>query len=169
MFIDNAQLYSYKYKHYFHAHIVIHISIKVNIIHIFIWTFTHSITFLHGRFVYIHTFFHRQIMWGCRLATCLYDIRQTSYERIFHHGHVAPSVPIWTEFTSHQGHLYSRQILRQIGACGLRWLEDSVSTSTAMLLTLPRRAIYIIYIWGKIENHLNYTYANARDFYTLHR
>ena len=135
----------------------------------FIWIFAYIITLFYRRFVYIHTFFHCKMMCSCRLATCLYDIRQTSYERRFHHGHVAPSVPIWTEFTSHQGHLYYGQILRQIGACGLRRLEDSVSTSTDLLRTLPRRAIYIIYIWGKIENHLNYTYANARDFYTLHR
>ena len=64
----------------------------------FIWIFTNIITFLHGRFVYIHTFFHRQIMCGCRLITCLYDIRQTSYERRFHHGYVAPSEPIWAGF-----------------------------------------------------------------------
>ena len=135
----------------------------------FIWIFTYIITFFNGRFMYIHTFFHRQIMCGCRLITCLYDIQQTSYECRLHHNHVAPSVPIWTEFTSHQGHLYYRQILRQIGACGLRRLEDSVSTSTAMLRITPRAALYIIYIWGKIENHLNYTYANARDFSTLYR
>ena len=100
----------------------------------FIWIFAYIITFFCRRFVYIHTFFHCKMMCGCRLITCLYDIQQTSYERRLHHNHVAPSVPIWTEFTSHQGHLYSRQILRQIGACGLRRLEDSVSTSTAMLL-----------------------------------
>ena len=135
----------------------------------FIWIFAYIITFFCRRFVYIHTFFHCKMMCGCRLITCLYDIQQTSYERRLHHNHVAPSVPIWTEFTSHQGHLYSRQILRQIGACGLRRLEDSVSTSTSLLRHVYCAALYIIYIWGKIENHLNYTYANARDFYTLHR
>ena len=135
----------------------------------FIWIFAYIITFFCRRFVYIHTFFHCKMMCGCRLITCLYDIQQTSYERRLHHNHVAPSVPIWTEFTSHQGHLYYRQILRQIGACGLRRLEDSVSTSTSLLRHVYCAALYIIYIWGKIENHLNYTYANARDFYTLHR
>ena len=50
------------------------------------------------RFVYIHTFFHRKIMRGCQLRTCLYDIRQTSYERRLHHSRVAPSVPIWATF-----------------------------------------------------------------------
>ena len=69
----------------------------------FIWIFTHSLTFLHRRFVYIHTFFHRKMMCGCRLITCLYDIQQTSYERRLHHSHVAPSVPIWAEFISNLG------------------------------------------------------------------
>ena len=64
----------------------------------FIWIFTCIITFLHGRFVYVHTFFHRKIMRGCRLITCLYDIQQTSYERRLHHSRVAPSEPIWAEF-----------------------------------------------------------------------
>ena len=43
-------------------------------------------------------FFYCKMMCGCRLITCLYDIRQTSYERRFHHGYVAPSVPIWAKF-----------------------------------------------------------------------
>ena len=54
-----------------------------------------------SRFVYIHTFFHCKIMCRCRLATCLYDIQQTSYERRLHHNHVAPPVPIWAEFYTH--------------------------------------------------------------------
>ena len=53
------------------------------------------------RFVYIHTFFHRKIMRGCRLRTCLYSIRRASCERKFHHSHVAPPVPIWAEFYIH--------------------------------------------------------------------
>ena len=69
----------------------------------FTWIFAYIIHIFRRRFVYIHTFFHRQIMCGCRLATCLYDIQQTSYERRFHHSHVAPSVPIWAEFTSTLG------------------------------------------------------------------
>ena len=64
----------------------------------FIWIFTNSITFLHRRFVHIHTFFHRKMMCNCQLATCLYDIQQTSYERRLHQSHVAPPVPIWAEF-----------------------------------------------------------------------
>ena len=66
----------------------------------FIWIFAYIVTFFHGRFMYIHTFFHRQIMCICRLRTCLYDIRQTSYECRLHHSYVAPPVPIWAEFAS---------------------------------------------------------------------
>ena len=62
------------------------------------WIFAYIVTFFHRRFVYIHTFFHRQIMCGCRLITCLYDIRQTSYECRLHHSLVAPSEPIWATF-----------------------------------------------------------------------
>ena len=98
VFINSTQLYVYKYKHYFHAHIAIDISIKVNIIHIFHMNIHSLITFFHRRFVYIHTFFHYKIMFGCRLITCLYDIRQTSYERRFHSSLVAPSEPIWAGF-----------------------------------------------------------------------
>ena len=56
------------------------------------------ITLFCRRFVYIHTFFHYKMMCCCRLATCLYDIQQTSYERRLHRNHVAPSEPIWSEF-----------------------------------------------------------------------
>ena len=76
----------------------------------FIWIFTNIITFLHGRFVYIHTFFHRQIMCGCRLITCLYDIRQTSYERRLHYNHVAPSELIWATFAPILGNIYPQLI-----------------------------------------------------------
>ena len=100
IFIDDTRHYVYKYKHYFHTHIVIYIDIKVNTIHIFHMNIHLLITFLHGRFVYIHTFFHYKMMCGCRLRTCLYDIRQTSYERKLHHNHVASPVPIWADFIS---------------------------------------------------------------------
>ena len=76
----------------------------------FIWIFTYSITFLHGRFVYIHTFFHCKMMCGCQFVNCLYDIRQTSYERRLHHSHVAPPVPIWAEFASTLGNICSQLI-----------------------------------------------------------
>ena len=133
----------------------------------FIWIFAYIITFFCRRFVYIHTFFHYKMMCGCRLITCLYDIQQTSYERRLYHSRVAPSVPIWAEFTSHQGHLYSIQILRQIGACGLRRLEDSVSTSTALLHTLPRRAIYNIYMGAKLKTTL-ITHMQMRETFQLY-
>ena len=101
----------------------------------FIWIFTHSITFLHGRFVYIHTFFHRQIMCGCWLATCLYDIHQTSYERRLHHGCVAPSVLIWAEFAPILGKIYL-QLIR---------------AATPVLSRASSPRLYIsIYYWGKI-------------------
>ena len=75
----------------------------------FIWIFAYIITFFHVRFMYIHTFFHYKMMCGCRLITCLYDIRQTSYERRFHHSRIAPSEPIWAEFASTLGrYTYSR-------------------------------------------------------------
>lgn len=86
---------------------MIYISIKVNIIHIFHMNIRSLITFLHGRFVHIHTFFHCQIMCGCRLAICLYNIRRASCERRLHLSHVAPSVPIWAEFTSAIGTRYT--------------------------------------------------------------
>ena len=76
----------------------------------FIWIFTNIITFLHGRFVYIHTFFYCKIMCGCRLITCLYDIRQTSYGCRLHHSRVAPSEPIWAEFTSAIDKIYPQMI-----------------------------------------------------------
>ena len=77
----------------------------------FIWIFTYIITFLHGRFVYVHTFFHYKMMCGCRLITCLYDIRQTSYERRLHHSRVAPSEPIWAEFAHILGNICPQLIL----------------------------------------------------------
>ena len=135
--INNTQLYVYKYKHYiyFHAHIVIHISIKVNIIHIFHMNIHLLVTFLHRRFVYIHTFFHRKMMCGCRLITCLYDIRQTSCERKLHHSHVAPSVLIWAEFASILGKIYL-QLIR---------------AATPVLSRASSPRLYIgIYYWGKI-------------------
>ena len=85
------------------------------------------ITFLHGRFMYIHTFFHYKIMCSCRLATCLYHIQQTSYERRLHHSHVAPSVPIWAEFIS---------ILGKI--CPL-----SIRAATPVLFVCAARPYYI--------------------------
>ena len=58
------------------------------------------ITFFHGRFVYIHTFFHRKIMRGCRLAICLYNIIHARCEHRLYHNHVAPSTTISATFIS---------------------------------------------------------------------
>ena len=55
---------------------------------------------IRDRFVYIHTFFRRKIMCGCRLAIYLYGIRCASYARRLHHSHIAPFEPIWAEITS---------------------------------------------------------------------
>ena len=79
---------------------------KLSSLIFFIWTFTHSITFLHGIFVYIHTFFHCKIMCGCRLAICLYNIMHKSYEHRLDHSHAAPSVPISATFISTIGKIY---------------------------------------------------------------
>ena len=76
----------------------------------FIWIFAYIITFFHRRFVYIHTFFHHNIMCNCRLATCLYDIQQTNYERKLHQSRVEPSEPIWAEFISALGNIYPQLI-----------------------------------------------------------
>ena len=91
------------------------------------------ITFLHGRFVYIYTFFHYKMMCGCRLITCLYDIRQTSYERRLHYNHVAPPEPIWAEFAPTLG----------------KYIPTVDSSRHACPAPLQ---LYIgIYYWGKIR------------------
>ena len=93
-------------------------------------------TFFHGRFVYIHTFFHCKIICNCRLATCLYDIQQTNYDRRLHHNHVAPSVPIRTEFVFTLSRICS-------------W---SIRAVTPVLCRPAPPRLYIgIYYWGKIR------------------
>ena len=104
------------------------------------------ITFLHGRFIYVHTFFHCKIMCSCRLITCLYDIQQTSYERRFHHSHVAPPEPIWAEFISALGNIYP-QLIR---------------ASTPVLSHASSPRLYIgIYYWG--ENSFNLIRTRAHE------
>ena len=119
------------------------------------WIFTNSITFLHGRFMYIHTFFHCKIMCNCRLATCLYDILQTSYERRLYHNHVAPPVPIWAEFAS---------ILGKICPLSIR-----AATPVLFVCTSPSPRLYIdIYYWGKNSFNLIRTRAHEKirlDFF----
>ena len=101
----------------------------------FIWIFTYIITFFHGRFMYIHTFFHRKIIRGGRLITCLYDIRQTSYECRLHHSHVAPSVPIWAEFMPSLSKI-CQQLIR-------------AATPVLFVCTAPPRLYIGIYYWEK--------------------
>ena len=129
IFTDNTQFYVYKYTHYIylHAHIAIDISIKVNIIHIFSYEYSLTHHIFHVIFVYIHTFFHYKMMCNCRLATCLYDIQQTSYERRLHHGYVMPPVPIWATFYTHP---------RQ---------DMPIADSSRHACPEPRRAAAIIY------------------------
>ena len=101
----------------------------------FIWIFAYSITFLHERFVYVHTFFHRQIMCSCRLRTCLYDIRQTSYERRFHHSCVAPSEPIWAEFAFTIGTICP-------------WSIRAVTSNLSLHVVLRRATIIYMHIFA---------------------
>ena len=138
----------------------------------FIWIFAYIITFFHGRFIYIHTFFHSKIMLGCRLATCLYDIQQTSYERRFHHSHVAPSVPIWAEFALTLGkicpwpiltvtsHLSLPVVLRRATIVymhifsGGKWWRCNLHTRTweNPVRFFPRKAIICtVYCWEKCK------------------
>ena len=118
------------------------------------WIFTHSITFLYGRFMYIHTFFHCKIMCSCRLATCLYDIQQTSYERRLHHSRVAPFEPIWAEFAFTIDKIYP-QLIRAV-------------TPVLFVCTAPPRLYIGIYYWGENLHSLIRTYAHEKiqvDFF----
>ena len=129
----------------------------------FIWIFTHSLTFLHRRFVHIHTFFHYKMMCGCRLITCLYDIQQTSYERRLHHSHVAPLAPIWAEFISALGNIYPQLIraatpVLSVAAIVYRHIllgENSfnlIRTRTHEKIRLDffrAELLYVLYIAGK--------------------
>ena len=150
VFINSTQLYVYKYKHYFHAHIMIYISIKVNIIHIFHMNIHSLITFFHRRFVYIHTFFYCKIMCGCRLITCLYDIRQTSYGRRLHYNHVAPSEPIWAGFAFTIGKICP-------------WSIRTVTSHLSLTVVLRRATIIYMHIFaGENSDAVTCTYAHEK-------
>ena len=82
----------------------------------FIWIFAYIITLLHGRFVYIHTFFHHKIMRGCRLSMRLYNIRRTSYGHSLYHSHVAPFELIWAKFIFTLNEYTPSKIFRQNSA-----------------------------------------------------
>lgn len=104
------------------------------------------------RFVYIHTFFRRKIMCGCRLATWIYDIRRISYEHRLYYSHVAPSVQIWAEFTSVLGKIYP-------------WVIRAV-TPVLSHDTPPR--LYIgTYYWGKFAwpNPHTHTWEKSARFF----
>ena len=119
-----------------------------------IWIFAYIITFFHGRFMYIHTFFHYKIMCGCRLGICLYDIRQTSYERKLHHSHVAPSVPIWATFASTIDKIYP-QLIR-------------AATPVLFVCAAPSRLYIGIYYWGNFvwPNPNAHTWENPVRFFS---
>ena len=138
--INNTQLYVYKYKHYiyFHAHIDRYISIKVNIVHIFHVNIRLHHHIFRRRFLYVHTFFHYKMICGCRLITCLYDIRQTSYERRLYHSRVAPSEPIWAEFAPILDNIYP-QLIRAV-------------TPFLFVCAAPPRLYIGIYYLGKIRS-----------------
>ena len=130
------------------------------------WIFAYIVTFFHRRFVYIHTFFHRQIMCICHLITCLYDIRQTSYECRLHYNHVAPSEPIWAEFaptigkympTADSSHLSLPVVLRRATIIYMHIFAgengDAVTcTRTHEKIQLDffrAKPLYVLYIAGK--------------------
>ena len=103
----------------------------------FIWIFAYIITLFCRRFMYIHTFFHYKMMCGCRLITCLYDIRQTSYKRRFHHNHVMATVPIWATFAPTLGKICP-------------WTNRAATPVLFVCAASPR--LYIgTYYWGKIR------------------
>ena len=122
----------------------------------FIWIFACIITFFHCRFVYIHTFFHRKIMRGCLLATCLYDIRQTSYERRLHHSYVALSVTIWATFASTIDKIYP-------------WSIRTVKSHLSLPVVLRRAVIIYMHIFaGKNGDAVIRTHAYEKirlDFF----
>ena len=135
----------------------------------------------HRRFVYIHTFFHYKIMCGCQLATCLYDIQQTSCEHRLHHSHVAPSVPIWAEFISALGNIYP-QLIRAATpflslSCAAAIVYRHILLGENSLNLIRTRAhekiqldffrvklVYVLYIAGKNVKNCKVTYV--RGFFT---
>ena len=105
--------------------------------------------------MYVHTFFHRKIMCGCRLITCLYNIRQTSYERKLHHSHVAPSVLILAKFAPILGKYMPT--------------DDSSRHTCPVCLHSVAAIVYIdIYYWGKNSFDIIRTRAHEKiqvDFF----
>ena len=148
---------------------MIYISIKVNIIHIFfIWIFTDSITFFVGD---LCTFTHFSIVKWCavvgwQLVYMIYGKQVRSADCI---------ITMSRRWNRYEPSLHLTKDIYTIDkSCGKSALADwggwKILCQRPQLCSAhSRAALYIIYIWGKIENHLNYTYANARDFCPLHR
>ena len=111
------------------------------------------ITFFHGRFLYIHTFFHYKMMCICRLGICLCDISRADYECRLHHSCVAPSVPIWAEFTSILGKIYP-QLIR-------------AATPVLFVCAASPRLYIGIYYWEKFvwPNPHTHTWENLARFF----
>ena len=132
-------------------------------------------------FINIITFFHRQIMCGCRLITCLYDIRQTSYERRLHYNHVAPSEPIWAGFAPILGNIYPQLIRAATSHLSLPVVlrratiiymhifagenGDAVTCRRAhekiQLDFFRAELLYVLYIAGKNVKNCKVTYARG--------
>ena len=114
-------------------------------------------------------------MCGCRLITCLYDIRQTSYERRLHHSHVAPSVPIWADFISILGKIYLwtiRATTPVLSVAAIVYMhifagenDDVVIRTRAhekiRLDFFHAEPLYVLYIAGKNVKNCKVTYARG--------
>ena len=131
--------------------------------------------------MYIHTFFHYRMMCSCRLITCLYDIRQTSYDRRLHHNRVAPSVPIWAELISALGNIYpwSIRAVTSQQSCHSRLRRATIicmhifagENDDAVIRTRTHEKIrldffraepvYVMYIAGKNVKNCKVTYARG--------
>lgn len=117
------------------------------------------------RFVYIHTFFHRQIMCGCQLRTCLYDIRQTSYECRLHHSRVAPSEPIWATFVPILGKICP-------------WPIRTVTSHLSLPVVLRRATIVYMHIFAgkngdavirtRAHEKIQVDFSRAKPLYVLY-
>lgn len=126
------------------------------------------ITLFCGRFVHIHTFFHRKIMCSCQLVICLCDIRRANYKRRLHRSHIAPPKPILAEFALILVKIYpwsiraTTPVLSRVVAVivyrhillgeNLHSLIRTRIHEKIQLDFFARRAIIcIIYCWGKCK------------------
>ena len=147
---------------------MIDISIKVNIIHIFHMNIRLYHHIFRRRFVYIHTFFHYKMMCVCRLITCLYDIRQTSYEHRLHHSHVAPARADMSRVC-----ISPRTFMPLSKSCGksalTAWGGWKILCQRPQLCSeRSRAALYIIYIYGAKLKTTLITHMQMRETFTLY-